>query len=111
MTSTPISIRQITALELKAMLDSGTPFEFWDVRTVSERNIAIIPGAKLLDSEAVEQIEALDRGTLLVFHCHHGIRSQNAALHFLSMGFNNLCNLAGGIEAWSEDVDPKVARY
>jgi monothiol glutaredoxin len=111
MTSTPNSIRQITALELKAMLDRGAPFEFWDVRTVAERNIATIPGAKLLDSEAVEHIEALDRGTLLVFHCHHGIRSQNAALHFLSMGFTNLCNLSGGIAAWSQDVDPSVAQY
>jgi monothiol glutaredoxin len=46
-----------------------------------------------------------------VFHCHHGIRSQTAAQHFSAKGFTNLCNLVGGIEAWSSLVDPSVARY
>jgi monothiol glutaredoxin len=104
-------IRQIAAPELKAMIDSGAPMELWDVRTDEERRIARIDGARLLDQQAVEHIEALDRNTLLVFHCHHGIRSQAAAQHFLAMGFTNLCNLAGGIDAWSTSVDPRVPRY
>ncbi len=107
----PHSVRQITARQLKAMLDSGEPLELWDVRTDQERRIATIPGARQLDEPGVARIEALDRGTLLVFHCHHGMRSQAAGEHFVNKGFTNVCNLVGGIEAWSAEVDPSVARY
>jgi monothiol glutaredoxin len=46
-----------------------------------------------------------------VFHCHHGVRSQRAAEYFQSQGFSNLRNLTGGIDAWSQLVDPSVPRY
>jgi len=104
-------VRQITAEELKAMLDGGVPLELIDVRTEAERAIARLERAPHLDEAAVEYLQDLERDTLLVFHCHHGIRSQAAARHFLSQGFTNICNLAGGIEAWSVTVDPSVRRY
>ncbi len=104
-------VRQITASELKSMLDAGTPLELWDVRTEGERRIARIEGASLLDEAGVQHIDALARDTLLVFQCHHGIRSQAAAEYFVAKGFTNLCNLAGGIDAWSTQVDASVARY
>ena len=68
-------------------------------------------GGKLLDNPTVAYLEGLDKATPIAFHCHHGGRSQNAAEHFLSKGFKNVYNLAGGIDAWSRDVDPKVPRY
>lgn len=110
MTTTP-SVRQITAPELKSMLDSGTAVELWDVRTDQERRIAKIESARQLDQLGVDYLEGLDRGTLLVFHCHHGMRSQAAAEHFLSKGFSNVCNVVGGIEAYSALVDPSITRY
>jgi len=58
MTTTPTSVRQITAGELKAMLDSGAKLELWDVRTPAERNLARIEGARLLDQQGAEYIEA-----------------------------------------------------
>ena len=111
MTTTANRIRQITAPELKAMLEDGTVLQLWDVRTEEERTIARIPGARHLDQAGVEQINGLDHGTLLVFHCHHGFRSQAAAEHFQANGFTNLCNVIGGIEAWSTLVDASVPRY
>ena len=54
---------------------------------------------------------ALDRNTRIVFQCHHGIRSQSAAEYFHHAGFENLYNLAGGIDAWSRLVDPSLPRY
>jgi rhodanese-related sulfurtransferase len=111
MTTSPARVREITVQELKAMLDSGAPLELWDVRTEDERSIARIEGARLLDQPGVDYLEGLDRDTQLVFHCHHGIRSQAAAQHFLAKGFTNLCNVAGGIEAWSELIDTSVPRY
>jgi monothiol glutaredoxin len=93
------------------MMDSGATFELWDVRTEAERRIARIEGARLLDQDGMAYLDALDRGTKLVFHCHHGFRSQAAAVRFAGMGFTDVCNVVGGIDAWSQSVDAKVPRY
>lgn len=107
----PPRVKQIAATELAAMIQRGERFELFDVRTNAERAIATIPGARQLDAEAQRAIDGLDRATMLVFHCHHGMRSQSAAEHFLGLGFKRVCNVRGGIEAWSVEVDPNVPRY
>ena len=104
-------IRQLSAPELKALIDSGTPFELVDVRTPEERELASIEGARLLDRAYHDALLELDRDTPLVFQCHHGIRSQQAAEYFRGQGFRHLSNLKGGIDAWSALVDPSVPRY
>src|SRR5262249_23509800 len=104
-------ITQLSAPALKSMFDRGDPFELVDVRTREERHIASIEGAHLLDEAYHRHLLALDRDAPLVFHCHHGIRSQAAAEYFLQLGFRNLYNLQGGIDAWSQLVDPDVPRY
>jgi monothiol glutaredoxin len=104
-------IQQLTAHDLKRMLDSGEPFELVDVRTPEERAIAAIPGARLLDQQCHDDLLARPRDTSIVFQCHHGIRSQSAAEYFLQAGFQNLYNLSGGIDAWSRLVDPSIPRY
>ena len=81
------------------------------MRTPEEREIATIDGARLLDQATAAEIERLPKDTMLVLHCHHGGRSQAAAEHFRSLGFTNVHNLVGGIDAWSKDVDPSVPRY
>jgi len=104
-------IRQISAEELKALKDAGTPFELVDVRTEEERQVARLEGSRLLDRTYHDELLGRDRQTRLVFQCHHGIRSQQAAEYFRSLGFTNLDNLVGGIDAWSILVDPSVPRY
>lgn len=104
-------IQQLSAPELKAMLDGGERFEFVDVRTPQERAIAHIEGSRLLDQAYHDALLLRDRETPIVFHCHHGIRSQHAAEYFHRQGFTNLYNLRGGIDAWSALVDPSVPRY
>ena len=104
-------IRQLSAPDLKAMLDSGTPLELVDVRTEWEQATAAIAGARLLDQAYHDALLLLDRDTPMVFQCHHGIRSQQAAEYFRSHGFRNLFNLRGGIDAWSLLVDQSVPRY
>ena len=106
-----VAIRQVSAPELKAMLDAGTPLELVDVRTPEERAIAAIDGARLLDQVYHDALLLLDHDTPLVFQCHHGIRSQRAAEYFRERGFRRLYNLSGGIDAWSMQVDPSVRRY
>ena len=104
-------IRQLSAPELKVFLASGTPLELIDVRTPEERAIASIDGSRLLDQGYHDDLLLLDRNTPLVFQCHHGIRSQQAAEYFRREGFRNLYNLGGGIDAWSLLVDTSVPRY
>ena len=105
------TVRQLSAPELKALLDGGTPVVIMDVRTDQERRIGRIDGSRLLDQEGYDYLMGLDRNTTVVFQCHHGIRSQAAAEHCLREGFQDLYNLDGGIDAWSRLVDPSVPRY
>ncbi len=106
----PAAVREVEPKALKALLADGK-IQLWDVRTEKERAVATIAGTKLLDDAAMAAIEALPKSTPLAFHCHHGTRSRAAAEHFLKEGFTHVYNLAGGIEAWSRDVDPSVPRY
>jgi monothiol glutaredoxin len=107
----PAAIRQLSAPDLKAMLESGAPLELVDVRTEEERAIATIDGSRLLDQAYHDALLIRDRDTPIVFQCHHGVRSQHAAEYFRNQGFLNLYNLRGGIDAWSLLVDPSVPRY
>ena len=107
----PGEVKEITAAEVKRLLDAGTKFEFLDVRTPEEREIASIAGTRLADQQVASEIEQLPKTTMLVLHCHHGSRSQAAAEHFRSRGFTNVHNLTGGIDAWSREVDGSVPRY
>ena len=109
--NTPPPIRQLSGPELKTWIESGTPFELVDVRTEEECALARIDGSRLLDQAYHDALLRLDRETPIVFQCHHGVRSQQAAEYFRHKGFRNLYNLRGGIEAWSLLVDPSVPRY
>ena len=111
MADEPPPIRQLSAPELKALLESGIAIELVDVRTVEERATATIDGSRLLDQAYHDALLLRDRDTPIVFQCHHGIRSQHAAEYFRREGFRNLYNLQGGIDAWSVLVDVSVPRY
>ena len=104
-------VHQLSVRELQALLDSGADVRLYDVRTPDEHRKARIAGAQLVDAGVAAEIEKLPHDTQIVFHCHHGGRSQAAAEHFAALGFSNVHNLAGGIDAWSRDVDPSVPRY
>lgn len=106
----PPTVQQIEPAELAARMAAG-PVRLLDVRSPQEREIARIEGATLLDEATRDEILALGRDTPLVFHCHHGGRSQQAAQFFLDQGFTRVANLRGGIEAWSREVDAAVPRY
>jgi monothiol glutaredoxin len=111
----PPSVKQVSARELKQRFDdarqTGTVLEVFDVRTPGERARATIDGTRLLDDEGRAYLSKLPKDTAVFFHCHHGGRSQAAAEHYLKQGFATVYNLAGGIDAWSAEVDSSVHRY
>lgn len=82
-----------------------------DVRTAWEWEIVHLPQAQLLDDRLFEELKQLPKDTPLAFLCHHGIRSHHAATFFADLGFTDVWNVAGGIEAWALEVDRSLARY
>jgi monothiol glutaredoxin len=111
----PPRVRQISVGELKTRLDDATknssPLRLYDVRTMDEWLQARIAGAILLNDGVRNDIAGLPKDTPLYFHCHHGGRSQAAAEHWLKQGFKTVYNVDGGIDAWSQQVDPTIPRY
>lgn len=107
----PPPVRQLGARALKQMLDRGDALELIDVRSEEERQIGAIPGARAWNEATDRYLGSLPKDSLLVFYCHKGGRSQQAAEYLRSRGFTNVHNLSGGIDAWSQEVDPSVPRY
>ena len=105
-------IKEITAKELKAIIDRKDKFVLVDVREPHEYQIAKIPGARLIPlGEVAQRANELDTADDIVVHCRTGVRSAKAIGVLQKMGFKRLRNLKGGILAWSQDVDPSVPQY
>ena len=98
--------------ELKRWQDEGRDFVILDVRSPQEYEVANIEGAKLIPlQELPDRLGELDPAATIVAHCHHGARSARAVNFLRGMGFSRAINLAGGIDDWSESIDPTVPRY
>jgi rhodanese-related sulfurtransferase len=87
-----------------------------DVREPWEVALARIelPGVQTLAlpmGQIPERLEALNKAQPVVCYCHHGMRSLQVVAFLQRQGFDSVYNLAGGIEAWSLQVDPLVPRY
>ncbi|HET7075883.1 MAG TPA: molybdopterin-synthase adenylyltransferase MoeB [Chloroflexia bacterium] len=102
----------ITATQLKQRLDAGEDLVLLDVREPHEWDIAHLEGAKLIP---VGQVQArageLNTADDIVVYCKGGTRSARAVQELRGLGFRKLKNLKGGINAWSQDVDPSVPLY
>ena len=81
-----------------------------DVRPDNERALASINVAFLTLDEGLAPLQALPKDAPLAFLCHHGGRSAEAAEHFRELGYRDVYNVEGGIEAWA-DIDPQIPRY
>ena len=98
---------QVVAAQLK-----GGEIKLLDVRSPEEYEITNIPGSTLVDGNLAQEIvESWPKDTAIVTLCHHGIRSLDAAAYIKGHGFQNVKSMKGGIDAWSIQVDPSVARY
>jgi rhodanese-related sulfurtransferase len=106
--------RQITVDELARMLAAAEPVRLLDVRQSWEHDIAALPASLLIPLAELDdrwsEVEAGPR-TLIVAYCHHGVRSLNAAAFLETKGIGPVASLAGGIDAWSLHMDPKIPRY
>ena len=105
--------KQISAAELASRLRAAEPILLLDVREAWEREIARLPGDVhiVMDEIPARLAEIVPPpGGSVVAYCHAGVRSLAVAGFLERQGLDAL-SLAGGIDAWAEDVDPRMARY
>jgi adenylyltransferase/sulfurtransferase len=104
-------IPQLTVKELKRRIDAGEDVYILDVREPSEYRIAQIGGKLIPLADVPNRLAEIPRDREVIVQCHHGVRSQRVAEQLLQAGFPRVVNLAGGIDAWSEEIDPRVQKY
>lgn len=98
--------------ELAERLAGPQPPTLIDVREPWEHRLAHIPGARLVPLGALPAaLSTFDPGEDYVLLCHHGVRSLTALRMLQQRGLTRVAHLAGGIDAWSTEVDPQVPRY
>ncbi|HEU0275820.1 MAG TPA: molybdopterin-synthase adenylyltransferase MoeB [Candidatus Udaeobacter sp.] len=106
------TIPEMSPHELKQWTEAGETFDLIDVREPFEYEIARIDGSKLIPlGEITERLGELERDRPIVVHCHSGMRSAQAVRLLQQRGFTKVYNLEGGIEAWSDQIDPDVPKY
>lgn len=107
-----MGISQLSAPQLKALLESPAPPRLLDVREPWEWQLAHIDGSHSIPMASIpDRLDTLDRAHPTVVICHHGVRSLQVVAFLQHHGFDNLHNLAGGIDAWARQVDPTLATY
>jgi adenylyltransferase/sulfurtransferase len=104
-------IPQVNVRDLKKRIDAGEDLFILDVREPFEYQIANIGGVLIPQNDVAQRIGELDRDREIVVQCKSGGRSQRIAEYLKQSGFSKVSNLAGGILAWSDEVDPKIPKY
>ena len=107
---------EISVHQLKKMSESNEDFILVDVREEHEWDICKIEGARLIPLSRIingdiDILENINMDKQIVLHCHTGARSAEALNILRNKGFKNLKNLVGGIDAWANEIDSKVAVY
>ena len=106
-------LEEVDAPDLAAAMAADDPPLLVDVRTDTERSVAAIqPSLHIgLDRFVERAPAAIPKQRDVVVYCHVGARSAQAAIWLKANGWPRVRSLAGGIDAWSEQVDPDVPRY
>lgn len=103
---------EITPADTKHRLDRGEKLLLVDVREAWEFEICHIEGAKHIPMGSIPtNLQALDTDDDVICYCHHGMRSLDVAVWLRGQGVARAKSLAGGIERWSLEIDPRVPRY
>jgi adenylyltransferase/sulfurtransferase len=104
-------VPQITVNELKRRIDAGEDLFILDVREPFEYQIANIGGKLIPQGEVPQRLAEIDRDREIIVHCKAGGRSQRIAEFLKQSGYPEVVNVAGGILAWSSEIDATVPKY
>lgn len=109
-----MAVPEISVAEAHRCLADPHPPRLIDVREAEEFAFAHVPGAALLPLSQWPGLAAkklVDPAEPLLLLCHHGVRSGQATAFLLHHGFADVTNIAGGIDAWSQEIAPSIPRY
>ena len=104
-------IPQLPVKELKRRMDAGEDVFVLDVREPYEYQIANIGGKLIPQNDVPQRLAEIDRDREIVVQCRSGARSQRIAEFLAQNGYTKVSNLAGGILAWADEIDPKMQKY
>ena len=103
---------EISVAELQKKKNAGEDFLLIDVREPWEYETCRIEGAQLIPMRTIpSNLQKLDVDQDVICYCHHGQRSLDVAAWLRAQGVEQAQSLAGGIDRWSLEIDPKVPRY
>jgi adenylyltransferase/sulfurtransferase len=106
------TVPTITVHALNSKQQSGEPFLLVDVREPFESDLARIAGSKLMPlGQLPDRLNELNQQEVTVLYCKTGLRSERAVQFLQTAGFQNVYNLAGGIDAWIDEIDPRIPKY
>jgi len=104
-------IPQLSVKDLKRRIDEGEDVFILDVREPYEYQIAQIGGKLIPQNDVPQRLTEIPRDREIIVQCRSGARSQRIAEFLKQSGYPKVVNLAGGILAWSDEIDPKVKKY
>jgi rhodanese-related sulfurtransferase len=103
---------QISPRVVSERLEAGEKVPLIDVRSREEWDSVHLDGSTFFTQELMQEIMSeWPKDGEIIFVCHHGVRSLDAASFFSGHGFQHVRSMTGGIDAWSLEVDPEVPRY
>ncbi len=106
------AVRELTVREIKTLLDSGEEVLLVDIREPNERDLTHIGGLFFPLMTLADHVNEIPRDKKVILYCRSGRRSYNAVAELQErFGFTNLYNMAGGLLAWSDEIDPSIPRY
>ena len=105
------AVQEVQVEELKRRLDAGDDIFVLDVREPHEYQICNLNGYLIPLGDLPKRVHELDSSREIVAHCRSGVRSAKAVNFLRQAGFKKVHNLAGGILAWADRVDPKMPKY
>lgn len=104
--------KEITAQQLKQMLESKEDLTLVDLRPAWEQQLCAIDGSMNVPMDDLPMyMHDLPQDKTIVMVCHHGSRSRQAAAFLKGCGYNKIVCLSGGIDTWAKDIDKEMKRY
>jgi len=106
-----MNIPEISVQELDALRKANADFLILDVRNPDEYALCNLGGHLIPFNALSSRLSELNPDQQIIIHCHAGGRSRRATEYLLQQGFKKVFNLRGGITAWANEIDPRMAKY
>lgn len=107
-----MTVPKITIREVNALREQGELFQLLDIREEWERNLVKIDGSLFIPMDQLPlRIAELDKTDKIVIYCHTGVRSATVTAYLMGQGFEDVNNMAGGIDAWAREIDSSLPLY